>query len=135
MVTMTIKDSGDRTQFSTGAVRDISSGKGRFDLIPPLPLQRIAVHFENGAKKYGEHNWENGIPLGSFLDSAMRHINKYRSGERDEDHLVAAAWNLLCMIDTEARILSGDLPAELDNGGYTKPRSQACRSGNNSPPP
>ena len=30
----TIKDSGERRQFETGAVRDISEGKGRFDLLP-----------------------------------------------------------------------------------------------------
>ena len=30
----TIKDSGQRREFETGAVRDISEGKGRFDLLP-----------------------------------------------------------------------------------------------------
>ncbi|MBR5879664.1 MAG: hypothetical protein IKY91_08890, partial [Akkermansia sp.] len=29
-----IKDSGARTEFSTGAVRDIQEGKGRCDLMP-----------------------------------------------------------------------------------------------------
>ena len=29
-----IKDSGERTQFSTGAVRDMHEGKGRMDLLP-----------------------------------------------------------------------------------------------------
>lgn len=29
-----IKDSGDRTQFSSGAVRDMAEGKGRLDLMP-----------------------------------------------------------------------------------------------------
>lgn len=31
---MTIKDSGQRTEFSTGAVRDVQEGKGRCDLLP-----------------------------------------------------------------------------------------------------
>lgn len=31
---MEIKDSGNRREFSTGAVRDISEGKGRCDLLP-----------------------------------------------------------------------------------------------------
>lgn len=31
---MTIKDSGQRTEFQTGAVRDIQEGKGRCDLLP-----------------------------------------------------------------------------------------------------
>ena len=30
----TIKDSGERRKFESGAVRDISGGKGRFDLLP-----------------------------------------------------------------------------------------------------
>lgn len=29
-----IQDSGNRTEFSSGAVRDIQKGKGRFDLVP-----------------------------------------------------------------------------------------------------
>lgn len=29
-----IIDSGNRTEFATGAVRDIQQGKGRFDLMP-----------------------------------------------------------------------------------------------------
>jgi hypothetical protein len=29
-----IKDSGNRTEFKTGAVRDMHEGKGRYDLIP-----------------------------------------------------------------------------------------------------
>ena len=29
-----IKDSGERTQFDTGAVRDMHTGKGRMDLLP-----------------------------------------------------------------------------------------------------
>ena len=36
---MAIKDSGDRTAFSTGAVRDMQDNKGRCDL---LPLEEIA---------------------------------------------------------------------------------------------
>lgn len=31
---MEIKDSGDRTRFDTGAVRDMHTGKGRMDLLP-----------------------------------------------------------------------------------------------------
>ena len=30
----TIKDSGNRSEFPTGAVRDLSHGKGRMDLLP-----------------------------------------------------------------------------------------------------
>ena len=98
-----IKDSGTRREFETGAVRDMQEGKGRCDLLPPLALLRLARHFEAGAFKYGERNWEKGIPLSSFIDSALRHMLKYMAGETDEDHLVAAAWNLMAALETEEK--------------------------------
>jgi hypothetical protein len=39
-----IKDSGDRTQFSTGAVRDMHEGKGRCDLMPLDVVARILAN-------------------------------------------------------------------------------------------
>ena len=111
----TIKDSGQRQQFNTGAVRDTSEGKGRYDLLPAYALQRLAVHFENGAKKYDAENWRKGIPLRRFMDSGLRHALKYLEGQRDEDHMAAAAWNFLCLIETEEMIRRGILPKELNN--------------------
>lgn len=91
----TIKDSGDRTQFETGAVRDMHAGKGRMDLLPLSAIIELSKHCENGAIKYGEHNVDKGIPQHSLCDSAMRHMVKYMRGDNDEDHLVAAAWNIM----------------------------------------
>ena len=91
----TIKDSGERTQFETGAVRDMHEGKGRMDLLPWVAIMEVAKHCERGAAKYGEHNVDLGIPLHSLLDSGMRHAAKFLVGETDEDHLLAACWNLL----------------------------------------
>ena len=90
-----IEDSGERTEFSTGAVRDMHEGKGRMDLLPWYGILEVAKHCENGAKKYGEHNVDKGIPLHSLLDSAARHLAKTIAGMKDEDHLRAAAWNIL----------------------------------------
>ena len=146
-----IKDSGNRTRFETGAVRDIQQGKGRFDLMPldimskvfavefadefeessiadvlgdvadfqrtgnegwlciaiahysqavhvslPTLMLDVAKHFENGALKYGEHNWEKGIPISRYIDSAVRHLMKYCDGKTDEDHAAAFVWNCMC---------------------------------------
>ena len=110
-----VKDSGTRREFGTGAVRDAEQGKGRFDLLPFHALRRLAVHFENGARKYADRNWEKGIPLHSFVDSAMRHLSTYMEGGRDEDHLTAAAWNILCLIETEHWIKEGLLPPSLND--------------------
>ena len=101
---VTIKDSGQRTEFPSGAVRDMAEGKGRMDLLPAHGLLRLSQLFEQGAQKYGERNWEKGIPIASFIDSGLRHIMKYMAGIEDEDHLVSAAWNLLCAVDTRERL-------------------------------
>ena len=100
---MKILDSGERTQFDTGAVRDMHEGKGRFDLLPMCVIKRLAKHYENGCLKYGERNWEKGIPAHSFADSAFRHLVNYLDGEKNEDHLLAAIWNLCGLAWTEEK--------------------------------
>ena len=145
-----IKDSGDRTEFATGAVRDMREGKGRCDLMPldvvaaymgeyentvdPVLMGiymfqknntashlycalndfcreaylgneqtmflEVAKHFEEGAKKYGENNWQKGIPTWCYIDSAVRHYLKWLRGDKDEPHDRAFVWNLLCCIWT-----------------------------------
>ncbi len=110
-----IKDSGLRRSYVTGSVRDVRTGKGRFDLISPIALRRLAVHMENGARKYDERNWEKGQPLMDYIDSAMRHIASYVEGYRDEDHMAAALWNIHGFIHTEELISRGVLPNSLDN--------------------
>ena len=151
--TPVIKDSGNRREFESGAVRDMQEGKGRCDLMPLEvvahvvnevhgnpdyitnnvalfqksrntthlynALERfasiafnednlgascctmcleVAKHFEEGAKKYGENNWQKGIPPKCYIDSAMRHYIKWRRGDKDEPHDRAFCWNLMCCI-------------------------------------
>lgn len=112
-----VKDSGERQEFDTGSKRDTQDGKGRPDLIPIEPLRRLAKHYENGAKKYGNRNWEKGQPLSRYYASAMRHMWDYMEGDYSEDHLAAAAWNIFSMIATQERIIAGKLPKELDDIG------------------
>lgn len=144
-----IKDSGERRQFESGAVRDIQEGKGRCDLMPlrvvsqllggrgddlsfdsiiynihrfqrtddteylyqaidsfndvtrhnmVTTLIEVSKHFEDGAKKYGENNWQKGIPVSCYIDSAVRHYLKWLRGDEDEPHDRAFVWNLMCCI-------------------------------------
>lgn len=94
--------------YQTGAVRD-TGGKGRMDLLPMCALIRISKHMEDailpdpktGKPHYSERNWEKGLPLHTMLDSALRHLAKYMAGMTDEDHLCAAATNLLMAMWTE----------------------------------
>lgn len=106
-----IKDSGERTDFSTGAVRDMHEGKGDMVSLPNAAILRLSKHYEAGAKKYGRWNYTKGIPCSSFLDSALRHLFKYLDGWDDEDHLSAAAFNILGAMEMEAHLPEmNDLP-------------------------
>jgi hypothetical protein len=82
-------------QFDTGSIRDTHEGKGRCDLLPACSLLRLAKHYETGANKYGARNWEKGQPISVLMDSGIRHLLNYLDGKMDEDHLAAAAWNIL----------------------------------------
>jgi len=113
-----VKDSGQRQTWDTGSRRDTNVGKGRFDLISPEFEDRLAVHLQNGAVKYGDRNWELGQPLSRYLDSAKRHINRILRLEVDEDHPAAAAWNIMAFLTTVERIQAGELPLTLDDLGY-----------------
>lgn len=112
---MQIKDSGTRSNFNTGAVRDGQEGKGRMDLMPVRALFEVARIMEAGAKKYAARNWEKGIPLSRYMDSGLRHAMKHMRGDRDEPHLAMAAWNILCLLDTQIRIEEGLLPITLND--------------------
>lgn len=62
----------------------------------PNMLLEVAIHFEEGAAKYGENNWQKGLPASCYVDSAVRHYLKYLRGDTDERHDRAFAWNLIC---------------------------------------
>ena len=61
-------------------------------------LLEVSKHFEEGAKKYGENNWQKGIPVNCYIDSAVRHYLKWLRGDNDEPHDRAFVWNIMCCI-------------------------------------
>ena len=123
------KTTKDMTNFETGAVRD-TGGKGRMDLLPMCALIRISKHMEDALTHYPERNWEHGLPMHSMLDSAFRHLAKYMDGQTDEDHLCAAATNLLMAMWTEEKMPDmQDIPTRPDRRTI-KPEPQ----GNNACP-
>lgn len=116
-----VVDSGVREKFKTGSRRDTRKGKGRFDLLPPYAIFRLARHYENGAVKYGPNNWRKGQPISRYLDSCFRHLVKVVAGADDEDHEAAVVWNMMSIIETRKMIAEGILPKELDDmGDYYK---------------
>ena len=109
-----IKDSGQRTEYANGFVRDMHEGKGRFDLMPLYAIWELAKHCEAGAKKYGERNIDLGCPQHSLIDSAFRHLAKYTLGMDDEDHLRAALWNIAWAVQQDVIMPEmQDIPARM----------------------
>ncbi len=60
----------------------------------------LSKHYEAGCQKYGDRNWEKGIPLHCYIDSGCRHLMKHYRGDKDENHYLAFVWNLTCAIWT-----------------------------------
>ena len=103
-------------RFPTGAVRSDKTGRGRFDLIDPFSLERLAKCYEGGCKPpYGERNWERGIPLSSFVSSLLRHLTAYMKGDRSEDHPAAIAFNVFGVMRFEELIRLGKADQSLDD--------------------
>lgn len=104
----------DVAKFATGAVRSKDAAKTRYDLISPIGMRRLAETYAEGAAKYGDHNWEMGFPISDILNHGLRHVFLYLSGDRTEDHLSHAAWNLFAAMHSEESWpeLNKDLRAE-----------------------
>jgi len=117
--------------FGTGAVR--SSTEPRYDLIPYIALDRIAKRFTGsigpegptgGAFKYGEGNWEKGLPTSDVINHTIEHILNWsdafreslknnkgdmnqvwyemRRHSQEDDDLAGAAFGLIVLMYQEA---------------------------------
>ena len=119
-----ILNDGDITAYATGAKRD-KLDEPAWHLLPYQAINAIAKVLTAGAEKYGPRNWEQGLPMKSYLNHAMIHIGKFilseTAGEdwfagdelEQEDHLAHAACNLLMALETRYRVRHGILPEEL----------------------
>lgn len=91
-----VKDSGERAQFESGMVRDVTTGKMRPDLAYAGPMfWRWVKQLMLGAVKYGFGNWLKASgpeELDRFLESANRHFliwyfwRKFGINMEDMDH-------------------------------------------------
>jgi hypothetical protein len=94
-----MNDNGQRINYGEDAAqREPSTGKGRPDLITPFGLTRLSKWYELGANKYGDRNWEKGMPFSRYTASMFRHVIAWMKGDKSEDHLAAIAWNALAII-------------------------------------
>jgi len=87
--------SPEETKFLYWALREAAD---TMFVTPHHMLLEVSIHFEDGARKYGDNNWRKGIPATRYLDSAIRHYLKWLRGDNDEPHHRAFCWNILCMI-------------------------------------
>lgn len=84
-----------QVRYSNGAVRSSDAEATRYDLITPIGLAAVAAACAEGASKYSDYNWERGMPAQDMLNHAIRHIYMFLGGDRSEDHLGHAAWNVM----------------------------------------
>lgn len=105
---------GDIVRYETGSVRSSEVEDVRYDLIPPSSLRRLAQTYAEGAKKYGDNNWLKGQPYSDILNHLINHIERFREGDRSEDHLSHATWGMFALMHFE-----DNLP-EMDNTYYRK---------------
>lgn len=88
-------------------------GKIRFDLIPPEALFELAKLYTNGAKKYKDRGWEEGMSWGRCFGAMMRHAWKWMSGEdydpeTEVHHMAAVAWNAFAIFTYHKRNIGTD---------------------------
>ena len=69
------------------AAKKFDDGKLRFELVPTAIQFECAKVYTDGAKKYGDRNWEKGLAVSRAFGSVMRHVMKFWSGQDiDPDH-------------------------------------------------
>lgn len=92
------KDSGERVEFESGMVRDVTNGKILWHLVSSGPmLKRWAELLTRGAEKYSADNWMKAsgeAEYNRFRESAFRHFMQWYSGDIDEDHGAAVFFNI-----------------------------------------
>lgn len=88
--------------FDTGAKRS-EKIEARYDLIPTGALRRLALRYGMGAQKYGEWNWQKGLPFSDTYNHIIEHLEKFKlmlmSGSNmTDDDLAGAAWGIFALM-------------------------------------
>lgn len=60
----------------------------------------LSIHYQEGAAKYGDNNWQKGLPTSRYISSAIRHYMQFRKGDKKEPHHRSFVWNLTAIIWT-----------------------------------
>lgn len=57
-----------------------NEGKLRSSLFPVEVYEELLKILEAGAKKYGDYNWQKGLPYMETVDSLERHLREFKKG-------------------------------------------------------
>lgn len=88
-------------EFPSGAVRSADVDHLRYDLISPVGLRRLAERYHKGDVNYPPFNYLRGINASNVIMHLMAHLEKYRAGDRTDDHLAAVAWAAFTLMHYE----------------------------------
>jgi len=105
--------------FDSGAVRD-GGKKPALHLISPHAMNRLGewLRFaceDRQPEPYPVRNWEQGLPFSTCIASLQRHVEKFKLGSTNEDHIAAMLFNAMALAHYEEEIEAGRLPADLDD--------------------
>lgn len=89
--------------FATGAQRTPSLDMLRYDLINCVMVKALAEIMTEGVPKYGERNYEKGIPYSEMYNHLMSHLMAWRRGDTSEPHLKKVLWGIAVLVYYEAK--------------------------------
>ncbi len=95
--------------FASGAIRDVDDQKEDYiETISWRAFRRYAKYMTGKKSKYGAGNFKKGIPIESYEQSLVRHLDKYIENkheganlEKDCDHLSAMVFNIFGIMHEE----------------------------------
>lgn len=107
-----ILDSGNRTEFASGAVRDTGEGKGDCSLLPLLEAAEFLEYVDRGDMKLS----------GSALAQFARFIENVKTGETDKNLLFSALYRFAHSNNWDAPTMLMELSVHFEEGAkkYTR---------------
>jgi len=110
-----IKETATKAQFETGAVRSSAEGRGMYDLVPSVVVDRLAKLLEKGAAVHGLNNYQKGMNIRRCMSSLLRHAFQVLDGDETEDHLAAVIFNAGAVMFFRDKIKNGERPEFLED--------------------
>jgi hypothetical protein len=93
-----INELAQKRVFESGAQRSSDADDYAYHLFHPYVMKRVAKVWRTGGNRYGEYNWERGMPPMECLNHCLKHIFDWIGGDDSEDHLAHAICNLFMAI-------------------------------------